>query len=117
MLNLLIKALHAQNKTLSMARFNYLTKEAERKHYEATEVRQAEGKSHAEKVTIAQGSEAWLTFHCELARLESRYQFELLKFKVMEFEFQAQYLSQKQDGKEIKRQGAEDESGNDYQDI
>lgn len=121
MLNLLIKALHQQNKTLSRARFNYLTKEAERKHYEATEVTAAGlGKlkiSHAEKVTLAQGSETWLSFHRELARLESLYQFELFKFKIMELEYQAKYLEMKQDGKEIKRPGAEDESGHDYQDI
>lgn len=103
----LIERLNAQNKVLSRSRLNYLDQEAQRKHFEATEVLASLGKSQAEKVTLAQSSEKWLSFHRELAKLESLYQFELFKFKIMENEFLATYLECKQDGKDIDRAGKE----------
>lgn len=116
-LNEVIKALRAQNKNTALSRFNYLSKEAERKHYEATLTLGASADSHNAKVTLAQSSKEWLEFHRELAKLESRYQFELMKLKILELEFQAQYLSIKQDGKDIGREGADDERRGDYRSI
>lgn len=101
----LIEALNGQNKILSRARLNYLNKESERKHFEATEVLSSQGKSQAEKVTLAQSTNKWLEFHRELAKLESLYQFELFKFKILELNFQSEYLSAKQEGREIERAG------------
>ncbi len=95
--------LHALNETLSKARYLYLSLEAERKHFESRLVKEAQGKSHSEKVTIAQSSKEWLEFHHKLARLESEYQFHLFKFKITELEFQACYLTQKQDGDIIRK--------------
>lgn len=97
----LIELMNHQNVIMAKARYEYLRMEAERKHFESTEVMAAAGKSHSEKVTLAQSSEKWLLFHRELARLESRYQFELFKFKILELEFQSTYLHEKQDGRDI----------------
>lgn len=116
-LNKLITALREQNKVLSIARFNYLSKEAEKRHYEAKLITEAIGKSHAEKVTLAQSSDDWVVFHRELAKLESRYQFELFKYQILDKEFQAEYLTRKQDGEEMKKSGAEDERRNDYRPL
>ena len=102
----LIELLSAQGVVAHRKMYDYLAKEAERKFKEATLINEANGSSQAEKVTLAQGSKDWLVFHQELAKLEARYKLEMFKLKVLELEFQATYLSQKQDGKDIQR-GAE----------
>ena len=99
----LLRQLEAHNEVLSIARSKYLGKEAERKHKEATLINSSQGKSHAEKVTLAQGTKEWLSFHRELAHLESDYQYELFKHEIMKLEYQARYLNQKQDGDLIGR--------------
>src|ERR1700726_701497 len=113
-LNKLIETLYKANEGLARSRHAYLMKEAERKHYEARLLSEASGKSHSEKLTIAQSSDDWLKFHKELARLESIYQFDLFKYRILESQFQATYLQTKQDGEHMKRTGAEDERGSDY---
>ncbi len=97
------EALNAQNEVLGRARNAYLTKEAERKHFEAVLVRKAEGKSHAERTINAQATEAWLTFMKDLARLESVYEFQKLKYEILDKEWQAHYLTHKLDGRAIMR--------------
>lgn len=99
-----IKALlEAQGRVLSRARYEYLSKEAERKHREATLIKGAEGKSVAEKTLNAQATDDWLVFHRDLAKLEAIYEFERLKMELLRLEFQAQYLSLKQDQNQIER--------------
>lgn len=99
----IIQMLHKQNDLLGKARFEYLTQEAERKHFEATLVRDTMGKSHAERLTLAQGSEVWLGFHKKLARLESEFEFQKLKFQVLEKEFLAVHLTLKLDAETIRK--------------
>jgi hypothetical protein len=102
----IVEACNKQNDTLGIARNNYLTKEAERKHFEATLVRDAQGKSHAERLINAQATEAWATFAKELARLEAIFEFQKLKYDVLDKEFQAAYLQAKHDAPIIRKGGA-----------
>lgn len=113
----LVRALAKQNEVLSLSRFNYLTKEATRKHYEATLVSQSNAKSHAERLNMAQSTKEWLEFQKELAKLESRYQFELFKYQILDKAFQSEYLKVKLDGQEIKKQGVEDERTDSYRPV
>lgn len=95
--------LHAQNDLLGKSRNSYLAKEAERKHFEATLIQNAAGKSHAEKTINAQATEEWLAFHKELARKQSVYEFQKLKFEILDKEFWAEYGSAKSEDKIIRR--------------
>lgn len=99
----LLTKLEGHNEVLAIARGKYLAKEAQRKYEEARLVKEAVGKSHAEKVTLAQSSKEWLIFHRELSQLESDYQYELFKHEILKLEYQARYLLQKQDGDLIGR--------------
>lgn len=101
-----VDALSKQNDTLGKARNAFLAKEASRKHFEATLVRAAEGKSHAEKLVNAQARLEWLEFQTALARLEAVFEFQKLKYDVLDKEYQAAYLQLKLDGPLIKKQGA-----------
>ena len=51
--------LNAQNEILKQVRGVYLLKEAERKHFEAEQIRHSDGKSHAERTINAQATPAW----------------------------------------------------------
>jgi hypothetical protein len=97
--------LNLQNDVLGRARNSYLEKEAERKHFEAVLIRQAEGKSMAERTVNAQATEVWMRFMKDLARLESVYEFQKLKYEILDKEWQAHYLTHKLDGRTIGRQG------------
>lgn len=100
----LLAALHKQNEVLGRARDLYLSKEAEKKHFEATLVLKAHGASMVERKTHAEASVEWLVFHNALARLESIYRFQELKMQILDKEFQAQYLTHKLDGSLIKKE-------------
>lgn len=100
----LLRALHSQNDTLGKARNEYLSLEASKKFEEAELIKAAEGKSHSEKITNAQGTLAWLDFHKKLARAEAIYEFQRLKFSILEKEFQSVYLMHKLDGGLIKKE-------------
>lgn len=102
----LITALSLQNEILGRARAQYLSLEAIRKFEEASLVKVAPGKSHAEKLVNAQATQVWLAFHKKLARAEAIYEFQRLKFTVLEKEYQACYLGLKLDAGIIKK-GAE----------
>jgi len=102
----ILEKIDAHIDVLSRARFNYLSKEAERKHFEARLIASAKGKSHAERVVGAQASEEWRKFQVDLAKLESVYHFELLKHEVLDKEFLAQHLTLKIDNSTIKRLGS-----------
>lgn len=91
----ILERLNKQNDTLGISRNAYLAKEAERKHFEATLIREAKGKSHAESVIIAQATGEWLEFAVALARLEAEYEFQRLKFDVLDKEYMALYLEAK----------------------
>lgn len=96
--------LEAQAVVLSRARDLYLAKDAERKNFEAKLIDSASGKSHAERVIKAQATDAWLKFHKELARLTSVWEFQKLKYEILDKEWLAQYLTLKSDEGLIKRQ-------------
>ncbi len=98
-----LNRLEALNDTLGRSRFSYLTKEAERKHFEASLVRNAAGKSHAEKLVSAQSSEQWLRFHKDLARLESVYEFQKFKMEILNKEYLAIYATYKVESDHLKK--------------
>jgi len=99
----IIDKLDRQNDTLGIARNAYLAKESERKHFEATLIQAASGKSHAEKTVNAQALPEYARFQKDLARLEAVFEFQKLKFEVLDKEFQAQYLQAKQDAPVIRK--------------
>ena len=99
-----LNALTKQNDLLSKARGAYLLKEAERKNFEATLIKDAPGKSHAEKTNAAQALAFWRQFHKELAILENDYEFQKLKYEILDKAYLAEHLSLKLDSSEIKRQ-------------
>ncbi len=100
----LLEALEKQNTTLGVARNNYLMLEAEKKHFEASIVSRLLGKSYAERLNAAQAQPEWVEFQKKLARAEAVYEFEKLKFSIMEKSWQSEYLSLKLDGAVIKKQ-------------
>lgn len=77
---------------------------ASKDHFEATLVKSSPGDSNAEKTVYAKATKEWAEFHKKLARLEAEYEFYKLQFKVLEMEYQAQYLSLKLDGGLIKKE-------------
>ena len=102
----LIQALEAQNEVVGRARNDFLAKDDERKHFEATMIQSALGKSHAERTVNAQARPEWLTFHQALARAQAVYEFQKFKLEILDKEWLAQYLVLKSDGPLIKKQGA-----------
>lgn len=96
--------LNAQNERLTQARGAFLMKEAERKTFEASLIKNAVGKSHAEKTINAQATSDWLKFHLDLSILENQYKFEELRYDILDKAFQAEYLSAKLDSDTIKKQ-------------
>jgi hypothetical protein len=98
-----IEALEQQNETLGKARNSYLSKEAERKHFESNLIKAAAGKSHAERVVNAQATSEWLAFHKDLARLQAVFEFQKLKYEILDKEWLAQYAANKMDSAVIKR--------------
>ena len=103
-LSQLLANLDKQNETLARARLKYLSKEAARKHFEASLITAAGGKSSVEKTTLAQSSEDWLKFQQELARLEAIYEFQRLKFSILERSWQSAYLEAKLNESLIRKQ-------------
>jgi hypothetical protein len=100
----ILTQLECHNEVLGKARAEYLALEAERKHHEAMLIQSSPGKSHAEKVTNAQANPEWPEFQLRLARAEAVYEFQKLKFTIMEKEWQSEYLCMKLDGSVIKKQ-------------
>ncbi len=100
-----LNALSKQNETLSAARSLFLLKDAEKKHFEANLIRHAGGKSHAESVVIAQSTNEWLVFQRELAGLESNFEFQKLKFEILDKAWLAEYATYKIDERVIRKQG------------
>jgi hypothetical protein len=97
------EALNEQNAVLARARDAFLLKEAERKYFEANLIKKADGKSHAERLVNAQATDAWLTFHKDLARLESLFEFEKLKYDILDKGWLEKYSANKTDGRTMKR--------------
>lgn len=100
----LLLALDKQNEILGRARFKYLSKEAERKHFESTLKTKSPGKTSVEKTTLAEASEEWRVFQQELAKLEAIYEFQRLKFSIIERSWQSEYLSAKLNESLIRKQ-------------
>lgn len=100
----ILDTLHKQSVVLGRARDKYLEMESERHHYEAQVILKAPGSSMAERKVQAEATEEWLLFHRALARLESVYEFQKFKAKILELEYQAQYLQLKMDGSLIKKE-------------
>lgn len=99
-----IDRLNIQNQVLAIIREAWLLKEAEKKHFDSCLVNSSIGKSHVDKLSIAQGLRIYLEFHQELAKLESTFQFEQLKFNILEKQYQALYLGVKTDNATISKQ-------------
>lgn len=88
---------------LKAAREPFKRKLAVKKHYEHKLIRDANGKSHAERVCIAYASDFWKEFSIELAELEEAYEHESLKFEVLKYDYQTKYLLAKETEEQIKR--------------
>ncbi len=98
-----VAKLNAQNDVLGRARNSYLLKEAERKHFEASLIKGAPGKSHAERTVSAQSDKTWLDFHVALAKLESVFEFQKLKFEILDKEYLATYATFKIEERVMRR--------------
>jgi hypothetical protein len=96
--------LEQQARVLSKAKHRFLVKEAERKHFEAKLIQAASGRSHAERLINAQATEDWLRFQKDLARKEAIFDFQKLKYDLLDKEWLAQYQANKLDDSLIKRQ-------------
>ena len=101
-----LNSLTRQNGVLAKKRAAFLLKDAERKHFEAKLIRAAEGRSHAEKTVNAQATNEWREFQVALADLEASFEFEKLKFEILEKAWLAEYATYKIDERVIKKQGA-----------
>ncbi len=102
----IILMLQTQNDVLSRARYEYLTKEAERKHFEARLVMAEAGiekQSHALSLSKAQASDTWLKFQQDLAKLQSVFEFQKLKYEILDKEFLAVYGTMKIEAQTISR--------------
>lgn len=97
-------ALAEQNEIVGRARNSFLQLKAEKDTFESKMIKQAEGKSQAEKRMNAEATEEWLEFHKRYARAEAVYEFEKFKLQVIDKEWLAQYQSQKDNDLVIKRQ-------------
>lgn len=100
----IIAALGAKNIELGRARNNFLSLKAEKDHFEATLIKGALGESNAEKTMLAKANESWMTFHKALNRFEAEFEFIKFQLKILELEYQAQYLALKQDEASIKKE-------------
>lgn len=98
-----LNALTKQNEVLRDARLAYLLREASRKTFEARLIREAEGRSQAEKTMNAQAEQKWADFHHELAVLESEFEFQRLKYEVLEKAYLAEHATYKIEDSLIKR--------------
>lgn len=95
--------LEFQLDVLKAAREPFKLMLSQKKHLENKLIRDAVGKSHAERVTNAYGSEDWREFSLLLAQLEERYEHESLKFEVLKYDYQTKYLLAKETEEQIKR--------------
>lgn len=103
-LHSLLGSLSTQNETLAKARLSYMLKKASEDTFEASLIVRAEGKSMAEKTVNAHSQPEWECFSQDLARLESNYDFERLKFSVLEKAWQSEYLEAKLNESVIRKQ-------------
>lgn len=99
----IISALSTKNIELGKARNAFLLLKAEKDNFEANLVKFSPGESNAERVNNAKAKEEWLAFHIKLNRAEAEYEFIKLQFRILECEFQSQYLTLKLDDKAIRR--------------
>lgn len=95
--------LEEQLDVLKASRTPYKLNAAYKKHLENKLIRDAVGKSHAERVALAYASEEWKTFSLKLARLEDTYEHESLKFEVLKTDYQTKYLLHKESEEQIKK--------------
>lgn len=95
--------LEFQLDVLKDVRTPFKLKFAEKKHLENRLIRDAVGKSHAERVTNAYASEEWNRFSLGLAELENIYEHECLKMEVLKTDYQTKYLLHKETEEQIKR--------------
>lgn len=100
----IIAALSAKNIELGRARNDFLAKKAEKDWFEAGIVKMSPGESNAEKTMNAKSQQEWLEFHKRLNRLEAEFEFIKFQLKILELEYQAQYLALKQDEGQIKKE-------------
>jgi hypothetical protein len=93
-----IQMLHSYANAVGRANDAYLSKEAEKKHFEAVLISKAGGSSQKEKETNAYASKEFLEFHKSLARLKAELDFHRLKFSVIEKEYFATHQQLSLDG-------------------
>lgn len=102
-LEMATNALESQLDVLKEARDPFKIILGYKKHLEHRLIRDAAGKSHTEKVTNAYASIEWESFSSKLAKLESSYDHEHLKFDVLKINYQTQYFLAKEQNEQIKK--------------
>lgn len=100
------RLLEEQGTIYLRAKYRYGQKEAERKHFESSAIKAAEGKSFSEKQMNAQASKEWLEFHKELNSLSDKADFEKFKYDLLDKDWLAAYQDNKMNDGLVKRQGA-----------
>lgn len=91
------------NDVLGKARAEFLRYHALKDHVLAVLIKEAEGSSHAEKKNNAYATKEWEEFAEKLSRSEAVYEFQKLKFSILEKEFQSLYLEAKLNEQIIKK--------------
>jgi hypothetical protein len=87
-----VTKLEFQLDVLKAARTPYTLMLASKKNLENRLIKEASGKSIAEKTMNAYATSEWESFSLELARLEDIYEYESLKFEVLKVDYQTKYL-------------------------
>lgn len=95
--------MHRKGQELADAHIEYLRVKAIKDHFIATLVTAAPGDSIAARKIAAEANEAYREFMASLANAEGLYERFKLEFRVLEAEYQAQYLEIKFRHEEIKR--------------
>lgn len=101
----IVELLEKQADATARAYYAHCEAKVQRDHDLQLLIQTMQGKSQAEKVSLAQGTAKWIEINRVFNKLDARYDLEKRKYEVLKFEYQAVYLNQKQDNDGIKRQG------------
>jgi hypothetical protein len=104
-LDTITQALEVQNNLLGKNRAEYLAKEVELEHLENKWADELEGESQAARERKVKASERWLKLASEVARLKAIFEFQKLRYEILDKEWLAQYASMKLDERTIRKQG------------
>lgn len=101
----MVDLLNRHAEVTARAYYAYLRAKIQKEHDISILVESMQGKSQAEKVSLAHGTNKWLEINDAFNKADARFDLERRKYEVLKFEFQARYLEIKLDGVEIARAG------------